>query len=72
MLITYFLPDLFPAIPASIDERRKVPDRYPEARYRTRILGYDALMEMILCRDAHTLLKLAAQEYFAGVCGQAA
>ena len=37
-LVTYFLPDLFrdgEAIPASIDERPRVPDKYPKYGTRT-------------------------------------
>ena len=52
MLIIYFLPDLFrdgEAIPASIDEGEKCRTGIRKHwKYRTRTLGYDALMEMIL------------------------
>jgi len=63
-LVIYFLPDLFrdgEAIPASIDEGEKCRTGIRKHwKYRTRNLGYDVLMEKILCRDAHTLPKLVA------------
>ena len=48
----YILSTLSPAIPASIDERRKVPDRYPEA---LKVSDKDTPWWKWFCAEMHTL-----------------